>query len=222
MKPFAFPASMAATILLLAAPNVTHADCPLSLYRFGAGPAFESSTQTQSFSFGSPGSCDSGSASWDLSVGKLALALKPCARDSAKCRIRDTFVINEGYGLPAGTPVQVYVLLDWATSSTEPCGLNGCQVKHTVVVRAGANADSATYTQPFVSTAAIAYHAIIGQPFDVSAMLAIEAPEGGEGHSTGDLRFHMQFGTLSSCNGYNEQPTPATRTSWGRLRVAYR
>jgi len=220
MKPFARRLLQVATILFLAAPTVTRADCPLNRYRFGAGPPVESSAPTQSFSFGSPGSCNSGNASWDLSGGKLALALQPCTRDSAECRIRDTFVLH---GPPPGTQLNVFIYLEWNTFSTEPCGLNSCQVKHTIVLSAGARTDSSTYFDPFGGvTSVVFFKATVGQPFDVTAKLAIESPEGGEGHANGDLRFIVQGGTLTSCNNYNEQPTPATQTSWGRLRAAYR
>jgi len=204
----------AIAFLVLAAPPFARAECPPSTIRFGSNPPIASSGISGSATYGTPGSCDEGSASWNQVTGDITLAYHPCTDGYAECQMMDTYVIS---GLPPGTLIRVQVTLHWNTVTTG-------QVTHTIVQTCAGEMDSTggVWAVPQDGIRAPWFDVQAGVPFLIRTKLGLQAKGGSEAHATGHRTIAYLEGTLVSCSGVSENPTAATAASWGRMKATYR
>lgn len=215
-------------VSVAALPVATSASCPVSELQFDNGPivphtesAFDTSG-TDVHGIGEPPRL-----AYDTVAGMLRIHDE--GKYPTRAVVRDRFTLS---GVAAGTIVLVLLEVDATGTVATPFGCAGsaCSAYLTVgVLSAGSNGAGTVGetvhvgSKPVRENIQVPIILVAGTPKEIG--LVIEGVCAPDLDVTGLATYRFlglpDGGSVTSCRGFVQGPTPAARASWGRIKAAY-
>ncbi|MGH7726668.1 MAG: hypothetical protein ACREOU_14665 [Candidatus Eiseniibacteriota bacterium] len=212
-----------------AARDVTAQSCPSSEMEFRAQGMFTSDAAT----FDSTHAAfPTFRVAYDLVQGTV-FVYHCCSLGITSVETGDAYDVT---GVAPGTPVSLVaeLLVDGEVWDAGGCGGSGCSGSLGMSIEHGVEIEEYRFAPTLFGGARLEFHGGIQLPVTIVAGVPEEirfrlwgtrAPGGSHGATgTGRIRFlGLALGqSITSCHGYNADPTPVTDTSWGSVKAHYR